>query len=178
MLLYQRSAPTPAQAPLSTHSATTSATAEERNNAPERVTSTPSRVKATPTEAELSKEVSIRAAFEQWLAATNAQDLERVMSFYLPRIEAFYLAQNVSREAVRAEKTRAYRQAKEVEERTSAPEINFSPDGRTGTMRFRKQYVTGGGPQSRHGEVIQELRWQLTAEGWKISSERDIQVLR
>jgi hypothetical protein len=47
-------------------------------------------------------------------------------------------------------------------------------------MRFRKQYESGGsrGGRRRSGEVIQELRWRRTAEGWKIFSERDVRVLR
>jgi hypothetical protein len=45
-------------------------------------------------------------------------------------------------------------------------------------MRFRKQYITQRGSQSQRGEVIQELRWQRTLEGWKIFSERDVRVLR
>jgi hypothetical protein len=45
-------------------------------------------------------------------------------------------------------------------------------------MRFRKKYDVSNGQASRRGEVVQELRWQATAEGWKIFSERDIKVIR
>jgi hypothetical protein len=45
-------------------------------------------------------------------------------------------------------------------------------------MRFRKQYEIANGAQSRRGEVVQELRWRRTPGGWKITSERDVRVLR
>ena len=44
-------------------------------------------------------------------------------------------------------------------------------------MRFRKSYVLGGPRGERRGAVLQELRWVLTADGWKILSERDAKVL-
>jgi ketosteroid isomerase-like protein len=45
-------------------------------------------------------------------------------------------------------------------------------------MRFRKKYAIEGGGEDRSGEVVQELRWRRTADGWKIVSERDLHVIR
>jgi hypothetical protein len=46
-------------------------------------------------------------------------------------------------------------------------------------MRFRKKYaISGGGVGERRGEVLQELRWQRTPDGWKIVGERDLRVLQ
>jgi hypothetical protein len=45
-------------------------------------------------------------------------------------------------------------------------------------MRFRKKYAIAGGDGERRGEVLQELRWQRTREGWKIVSERDLRVIQ
>ena len=45
-------------------------------------------------------------------------------------------------------------------------------------MRFRKRYVISGPRIDRRGEVVQELRWIETVDGWKIDSERDMQVVR
>ncbi len=44
-------------------------------------------------------------------------------------------------------------------------------------MRFRKRYNIEGIRNSR-GEVLQELRWAKTDEGWKIIGERDVRVIR
>jgi hypothetical protein len=65
-----------------------------------------------------------------------------------------------------------------IDVRAEEPEILFRDAGATAIMRFRKRYVIEGASQNRRGEVVQELRWQRTVEGWKISSERDVRVIR
>ena len=99
------------------------------------------------------------------------------MSYYAPTVEAFYLSRNATRESVRAEKARLFARASAVNVEAAAPEIRLSPDGRTAVMRFRKRYRIDG-PESRAGEVLQELRWRRTGDGWKIVGERDLRVLQ
>ena len=120
----------------------------------------------------------VSKALESWIAATNGRDLRKHLSFYMPRLKAFYLARNVPREAVRSERARAFERADLIEVHAVAPETILVEDGRVAIMRFRKKYLTKRGAQSHRGEVIQELRWQRTDQGWKIFSERDIKVLR
>jgi ketosteroid isomerase-like protein len=120
----------------------------------------------------------LRRALEEWIAATNARDIERQMTFYTPVLRAFYLTRNAPRAAVRAEKERVFRNARTIDVRAAAPELIFQEAGRAAVMRFRKRYLIEGGGQNRSGEVVQELRWQLTPEGWKIYSERDVRVIR
>jgi ketosteroid isomerase-like protein len=120
----------------------------------------------------------LRRALEDWIAATNARDIERQMSFYPPVLRAFYLTRNAPRAAVRAEKERIIQRAQTVDVRAAAPELIIQERGRAAVMRFRKSYVIEGGGRNRSGEVVQELRWQLTPEGWKIFSERDVRVIR
>ncbi|HEX8177957.1 MAG TPA: nuclear transport factor 2 family protein [Pyrinomonadaceae bacterium] len=120
----------------------------------------------------------LRAALNDWIAATNARDIDRQMSFYLPTLQAFYLQRTVPRASVRAEKARVFNRASVIDIRAAEPEILFRDGGATAVMRFRKSYVITGGGQDRRGEVIQELRWQRTPAGWRIASERDVKVLR
>jgi hypothetical protein len=119
----------------------------------------------------------LQGALDEWIAATNARDIQRQMGFYPQTVNAFYLQRNVPREAVRAEKSRVFRTADLIDIRAASPGIRLSPDGRTATMRFRKKYAIEGGDDDRRGEVLQELRWQRTADGWKIVSERDLRVI-
>ncbi len=100
------------------------------------------------------------------------------MSFYMPELKAFYLARNASRNSVRVDKTRAFAAAKSIDIRAAEPEIIFQDGGRMAIMRFRKKYRVENGSKIRSGEVVQELRWQQTNDGWRIFSERDIKVLR
>jgi YD repeat-containing protein len=143
-------------------------------------------VKSNPTSTEsLSREqgaqgdlASLRGALNGWIAATNARDLEGLMKFYNPKLEAFYRAQNVGQEFVRADKTRSFQRADSMEVGASDPEITMSGDERTATMRFRKTYAVKIDGRERRGEVLQLLKWQRTEDGWKIVGERDIRVLR
>jgi len=123
-------------------------------------------------------EATLRSALKSWVAATNARDLERQMNFYNPVVEAFYQSRNAPRALVRADKARVYRRASSIDVRTDDPDIEMSPDGRTAVMRFRKRYAIAGGGEDRRGEVLQELRWQFSDGQWRITSERDLQVVR
>lgn len=129
-------------------------------------------------EADVDTQKELRAALGEWLAATNSRDVGRQMSYYAPKVEAFYLSRNAPREAVRAEKTRLFARANSVNVEAASPEIRMSRDGRTAVMRFRKRYQITGGEGARRGEVLQELRWRRTGVGWRIVSERDLRVLQ
>ncbi|HEX8129001.1 MAG TPA: hypothetical protein VF527_07865 [Pyrinomonadaceae bacterium] len=131
-----------------------------------------------PRAIERDQAAALRRALDDWIAATNARDIDRQMSFYPPVVRAFYLQRNASRGAVRAEKERVFLRAQTIDVRADAPELIFQDGGRAAVMRFRKTYAIKGGGQTRRGEVIQELRWQLTPQGWKIYSERDVRVIR
>jgi ketosteroid isomerase-like protein len=132
---------------------------------------------AAAAPADASTEGELRAALGEWVAATNARDVGRQMNYYAPRVEAFYLSRGASREAVRAEKARLFGRASSVNVQATRPEIQMSRDGRTAVMRFRKRYQITG-EDSRSGEVLQELRWRRTADGWKIVGERDLRVIQ
>ena len=126
------------------------------------------------TEAAPDTKAELRTALNEWVAATNARDVGRQMTFYAPNVEAFYLSRNASRAAVREEKSRLFAQARAVDVRASEPEIRLSRDGSKAVMRFRKRYRI----DERGGEVLQELRWRRTASGWRIVSERDLRVIQ
>ena len=121
---------------------------------------------------------ALRESLAGWLSATNARDIGRQMSYYDSRLEAFYLSRNTSARAVRAEKVRVFNSADHIDIQASGPAaIRLGPDARTATMRFRKRYRVTGGGRDHRGEVVQELRWRKTDDGWKIVSERDVRVL-
>jgi hypothetical protein len=100
------------------------------------------------------------------------------MRFYMPTVSRFYRTRNVSRAVVRAEKDRLFRRATRIDVRAGTPQIRPARDGRSATMRFRKQYVIEGPRVSRRGEVEQELLWVRTSDGWRIVGERDARVIR
>ncbi|MBA3322434.1 MAG: SRPBCC family protein [Pyrinomonadaceae bacterium] len=119
----------------------------------------------------------LRAQLDEWIAATNARDVDRQMNFYAPTVERYYRRNNFSRTAVREDKARLAGRASLVDVQIGEPEVDFDENGRAATMRFRKRYNIEGIRNSR-GEVLQELRWAKTDEGWKIIGERDVRVIR
>lgn len=122
-------------------------------------------------------QAELQALRDQWIDATRERDINKLISFYPPVVETFYLKRNVSRAAVRAEKLKLIEQASSIEMQTGQPETSLSSDGRVAIMTFRKSWNFRG-TQNSSGEVIQELRWEKMNEGWKIVSERDIGVIR
>ena len=124
------------------------------------------------------EEAALRGALEDWVAATNARDIGRQMTFYGPTVNAFYRARNAPSALVRAEKEHVFRNADSIDIRIAKPQISVAPDGRSATMLFRKSYAIAGGGQDRRGEVVQELRWLLVDGKWRIVSERDLRVIR
>ncbi|HEX8179736.1 MAG TPA: serine/threonine-protein kinase [Pyrinomonadaceae bacterium] len=160
---------TPTHAPVAASTPTPAAT-------PQNAAAAPSQVNQKLAEADRA---SLRTALDDWLAATNARDLERLMSFYMPAMEGYYRDRNASSAAVRADKAQMLGQPGTVAvRRTGEPQISLSADGRSATMVFHKPFVLGANEQQRSGEVLQELKWQKTAQGWRISGERDVQVIR
>lgn len=132
--------------------------------------------KENPARIENDEVQTVRKALDQWINATMRRNIEGQMSFYMPQLQAFYLARNASRNSVRAEKTRLSA-AESIDIRAEEPEIIFQKGGNEAIMRFRKKYRITNQSKIRRGEVVQELRWQRTNGGWKIFSERDIRVI-
>lgn len=118
----------------------------------------------------------LRDALDAWIDSTNARDLSGHMRFYQPRVNTFYLQRNVSRDYVRREKARLF-EGGPVAVAAGEPEIDPSPDGRAATVRFRKRYAVAGGQGEKRGEVLQEMQWIRTTEGWRIAGERDARVI-
>lgn len=123
-------------------------------------------------------EATLRGALNDWVAATNARDIDKQMRFYNPVVDSFYRMRNASRDDVRADKARVFERASLIDIRTGTPAIRLSPDGRTAIMLFNKRYAIEGEGVDRRGEVIQELRWQRINGEWRITSERDLRVVR
>jgi serine/threonine protein kinase/ketosteroid isomerase-like protein len=132
---------------------------------------------AVPAGAEKER-VALVATIDGWLAAHNGRNLSQVTNFYMPNVSAFYLTQNTTRAAVRAEKARLFQAPGMSLRRNGDPQITFGQDGGTATTIFRKTYNRDGSGQTQGGEVLQEIVWRKTNRGWKIISERDLRVIR
>jgi len=120
---------------------------------------------------------ALRESLASWIAAKNSRDMDKQLSFYMPRLNYYYRARNISLADIHANKLRAVQRDGEGDISIDEPEIILSDDGRTAVMRFHKQYawIRRG---NHRGEVIMELTWIKTDDGWKIIGERDARVIR
>jgi ketosteroid isomerase-like protein len=119
----------------------------------------------------------LKTSLGDWVAATNSRDLNKQMAFYAPTLSVFYLKRNATQASVRAEKSRLQSQTDSIDVRVGEPEIQLDSNGQAATMRFHKSWSFSGANRET-GEVVQELRWRKTGAGWKIVSERDVEVIR
>jgi hypothetical protein len=78
---------------------------------------------------------------------------------------------------VRADKARLYDDAEAIQIEAGRPDIDVEPGGERAVVRYRKRYAITGPRVRRRGEVVQELTWVWSHEGWRIAGERDVRVL-
>ena len=131
-----------------------------------------------PTPVAVSDAGALHDALEEWIEATRRGDIATQMRFYPARVAVYYTWRDVPRDAVHAEKLKVFGAASRLDITTDAPAVELAQDRRTAVTRFRKQYVIEGPALRRRGEVLQELRWARTDDGWRIVGERDARVLR
>lgn len=130
-----------------------------------------------PPPADGKPQTELNSALDSWISATNSRNVDQQMNYYAPKLNAYYLTRNASQGAVRAEKERIFSRADAVDIQTGKPNITLSSDGQRATMRFAKKYDIKQGRQNRAGEVLQELQWVKSGNGWRIVSERDVKVI-
>ena len=120
---------------------------------------------------------ALHDALDEWIAATVRGDIPAQMRFYPARVPVYYTRRDVPRDAVRAEKLKVFGGARTFTITTDTPKIELLDDHVTAVTRFRKRYVIEGPGVRRRGEVLQELHWMRTADGWLIVGERDARVI-
>jgi hypothetical protein len=102
---------------------------------------------------------ALRDALGEWIRATNNRDIEKQMSFYVPRLRALLPDSQHPREFVRDEKARVFASASGYRHSGRRTGNNFS-GRRTHSGDALPQEVSHcEWTASRRGEVIQELRW-------------------
>jgi ketosteroid isomerase-like protein len=127
-----------------------------------------------------NREADVRAMLDDWVAAAAAQDVDRLMAFYSPELDAFYNRRGVSSSSIRTELTRLYKRAGKVDVRVlGEPRITFEEGGRFATVRIRLGYtILDKEGKTRRGEAAQVLRLVKTGDDWKITDQRGENILR
>jgi len=117
----------------------------------------------------------IYAVLNGWITSSRNRDLDTESSFYAPEVDTFYGARHVTPEWVKQNREKALSQVVDILE-LSIDNVHVQqdrPDHAVAT--FDKSWDFGGGYS---GKVKQQLELRKLNGGWRISSERDIEVYR
>ncbi len=97
------------------------------------------------------------------------------MSYYADTLDQFYTKRNVSRAFVRADKARHFVNYTSMQSEYSNMNVTVSPDGRTATAVFDKEWNFSG-TKTSSGKVQSLLIFKRFSNRWLITTERDLRV--
>jgi serine/threonine protein kinase len=125
-----------------------------------------------------SDELGVRNLLSAWTESFKQKDLARQVDCYAPVLETYFLQHNVSRDVVQSNKSKAFAAIKDVRAfKISDINIAFTSSA-TATVKFRKKWDTGlVSGKTYAGEEIEQLQLANLDDGWKIVSEKELQVL-
>lgn len=126
-----------------------------------------------------SAESDIRSLLSTWTESFKEKDVERQMDCYAPVMDTYFLQHNVSRDFVQADKSRAFDSITDIRTfEISDITIEFASSSNA-TVTFRKKWNTrlaSGKPF--WGEEIEQLQVANLDDGWKIASEKEVQIVK
>ena len=125
-----------------------------------------------------SDELGIRNLLSAWTESFIQKDLARQVDCYAPVLETYFLQHNVSRDVVQSNKFKAFAAIKDVRAfKISDIDIAFTSSA-TATVKCRKKWDTGlASGKTYASEEIEQLQLANLDDGWKIVSEKELQVL-
>jgi serine/threonine protein kinase len=125
-----------------------------------------------------SAESGIRSLLSAWTESFKEKDLARQVDCYAPVLETYFLRHKVSRDFVQADKSKAFSAIKEVRVfELSDITIEFASSSNA-TVKFRKKWDTSlASGKTFSGEEIEQLQLANLDGGWKIASEKEIQIV-
>ena len=126
-----------------------------------------------------SSEVDIRALLAAWTESFKSKDVARQVDCYAPVVDTYFLQYNVSRDFVASNKSKAFAAIKEVRSFEISDITTEITSSSTATVKFRKKWDTAlASGKTFSGEEIEQLQLVRLDAGWKISSEKELQILR
>jgi hypothetical protein len=113
------------------------------------------------------------------LARREERDLARPVDCYAPVLDTYFLQHNVPRDFVESNKSKAFDAFKEVRTFEISDITTELTSSSTATVKFRKKWDPGlASGKTFSGEEIEQLQLSHLDAGWKIVSEKKVQILR
>jgi serine/threonine protein kinase len=125
-----------------------------------------------------SAELGIRALLTAWTESFKDRDLARQVDCYAPALETYFLRHRVPRDVVEADKSKAFSAIKEVRVFELSDITIELASNSNATVKFRKKWDTSlASGKTFSGEEIEQLQLANLDGGWKIASERELQIV-
>lgn len=134
-----------------------------------------SAVRLPRVEAALKK--SVAARLNSWKASIVTRDLEKHLQYYADQVETYYLASNVNRDFIRADREQAFKKFDQLKLEIINVDINLEEND-AATITFDKSWDFTKGASFSNGLVQQEIQMRKIEKQWFIVSEKDLQIYR
>jgi ketosteroid isomerase-like protein len=158
---------------------TEAARAQQGRPVPQPVEPTQQRSRTEPISVNSSRPVSgsgaeLESVVHAWADALNRGDVNRHVSFYAPRLERYFGATGVSRDAIAKDKRRVLGQHDTFQINVSDVRVE-SVEGDRAVVTFRKEWNSTGGRPFAGAERSRLVVANLGGE-WKIVGEKEQKV--
>ena len=120
---------------------------------------------------------AVNGRLKSWKKSIETRDLEKHLQYYAADLETYYLASNVNRDFVRADRSRAFNQFDTFKLEIINVDINLESN-ETAIITFDKGWNFERENNFSSGLVQQEIKMRKIDKQWLIVSERDLQVYR
>jgi eukaryotic-like serine/threonine-protein kinase len=110
-----------------------------------------------------------------WVEAMGRHDLDAYMSYYAGTLDTYYKRSNISRDAVRADKARAFSRFATLDLKLSNVNIKADESGARVVVTYDKAYDFAEADGHRFSGTARSGLWlEKSGDRWLITSERDL----
>lgn len=130
-----------------------------------------------PPRQEAALKKSINNRLKAWQASIEARDIEKHLAFYGDRIETYYTMPDAAKDAVRADRERAFEQFETLKVQLINIDIYLQSKDEA-IVTFDKSWDFKKAESFSNGLVQQEIKMRKIEKQWVIVSEKDLQIYR
>ena len=120
---------------------------------------------------------AIGARLNSWKASIEARDLDKHTEHYADQVDTYYLAANVSRDFIRAERESAFEQFDTFKVQFFNVDVNLQTADEA-VITFDKTWDFQRAASFSNGLVRQEVIMRKIEKQWFIVSEKDLEIYR
>jgi hypothetical protein len=118
----------------------------------------------------------VRKTLEDWTGTIRRHDIEAHMKYYADTLDTYYNRRNVTTDALRGERARAFDRYHDFEVQLENLKIEPDPTGTRATAVFDKTWKFTADDRVSSGSVQQQLTLSKVGGSWLITGEKELKV--